>query len=62
MDIVFIDETFDINQTKNYNISIQAGLNGYSFSVIDPVRNKYILLKHIAFKGEMTTRLLEEKI
>jgi hypothetical protein len=38
MDIVFIDETFDINQTKNYHISIQAGLNGYSFSVLDPVQ------------------------
>jgi hypothetical protein len=62
MDIVLIDETFDINQTRNYNISIQASLNGYSFSVLDPLRNKYILLKHIPFPGEMSIELLEEKV
>ncbi len=63
MDIVFIDETFDLNQTRNYHISIQAGLSGYSFSVLDPVRNKYILLKHFVFRPEeMSPVLLEEKI
>ncbi len=62
MDIVFIDETFDLNQTKNYHISIQAGLSGYSFSILDPLRNKYILLKHYAFKGELTPLQLEEKV
>ena len=62
MDTVFIDETFDINQTKSYHISIQAGLNGYSFSVFDPLNNKYILLKHFAFKPTLTDAKLEEKI
>jgi hypothetical protein len=62
MDLVLIDETFDINQTSNYHISIQAGLSGYSFSILDPLRNKYILLKHIPFKGDVTYELLEEKM
>ena len=62
MDIVFIDETFDLNQTKSYHISIQAGLNGYTFSVLDPARSKYILLRHFAFRGTMTPSLLEDKI
>ena len=62
MDIVLIDETFDLNQTKNYHISIQAGLNGYSFSILDPQRNKYILLKHIPFLQEMSLSGLEEKV
>jgi hypothetical protein len=62
MDSVFIDETFDLNQSKNYYISIQAGLNGYSFSVLDPIRNKYVLLKHFPFPEELTVELLEEKI
>ncbi len=62
MDLVLIDETFDLNQTNNYHISIQAGLNGYSFSVLDPLRNKYILLKHIPFTGEMTVSLLEDRV
>jgi hypothetical protein len=62
MDIVLIDETFDLNQTKNYHISIQAGLNGYSFSILDPQRNKYILLKHIPFLQEISLSELEEKV
>jgi hypothetical protein len=62
MDIVLIDETFDLNQTKNYHISIQAGLNGYSFTILDPQRNKYILLKHISFLQEMNLSGLEETI
>jgi hypothetical protein len=62
MDSVFIDETFDLNQTNNYHISIQAGLNGYSFSVLDPLRNKYILLKHFIFPEGMTLQLLEDKM
>ncbi len=62
MDIVLIDETLDINQTKNYHISIQAGLNGYSFLILDPLRNKYILLKHIQFPDGMTPVMLEDKI
>ncbi len=62
MDALLIDETFDINQTRDYSISIQAGLNGYAFSVLDPLRNKYILLKHIAFDSGLTPRDIEEKI
>jgi hypothetical protein len=62
MDSVFIDETFDLNQTGNYHISIQAGLDGYSFSVLDPVRNKYILLKHFMFKDITDVNTLEDKV
>jgi hypothetical protein len=62
MDIVLIDETFDLNQTKNYHLSIQAGLNGYSFSVLDPLRNKYILLKLIPFSREIDIPMFEEKV
>ncbi len=62
MDTVFIDETFDLNLTTKYHLSIQAGLNGYSFSVLDPLRNKYILLKHFSFESGMTNSLLEEKV
>ncbi|MGF1586007.1 MAG: DUF3822 family protein [Bacteroidales bacterium] len=62
MDSVFIDETFDLNQTGNYHISIQAGLDGYSFSVLDPVRNKYILLKHYKLSEISDITLLEDKI
>ncbi len=45
-DFTFADETIDLNRSESYKLSIQAALNGFSFSLYDTVRNKYILLKH----------------
>ena len=42
--LFFVDETFDINNRKNYNISIQCSLDGFSFSVFDTLLNKFIVL------------------
>lgn len=42
-----VDSSFDLNKTSNYHISIQIGLDGFSFCVLDVFRNKYILLRHI---------------
>ncbi len=47
-----IDDSFDKNITTSYFLSIQASLNGLSFSVLDPVRNIYILFKYISFEKE----------
>lgn len=46
---IFIDETLDKNITHTYELSIQAGLNGLSFCVLDITRNKYITLAHQNF-------------
>jgi hypothetical protein len=51
-DIDVIDDSFDKNITTSYFLSIQVSLNGLSFSVLDPVRNIYILFKHISFEKE----------
>jgi len=48
--VAFVDETLDINLTQSYYLSIQANLNGLSFCILDPVRNKYIVLEHYNFK------------
>jgi len=40
--VAFVDETLDINLTQLYHLSIQSDLNGLSFCILDPVRNKYI--------------------
>jgi hypothetical protein len=40
------DETFDKNQSHNYHLSIQSGMNGLSFCLLDTVRNKYIGFHH----------------
>jgi len=39
------DETLDINSTENYDLSIQAGMDVLSYTVIDSVRSKYILFR-----------------
>lgn len=43
------DGSFDKNITNSYFLSIQVSLNGLSFCVLDPIRNLYILFKHIPF-------------
>ena len=52
-DFTFVDETFDINLTQSYFLSIQANLNGLSFCILDPVRNKYLTLVHKNFSKEL---------
>jgi hypothetical protein len=39
------DETLDINSTANYELSVQLGSDGFAFSILDTIRNKYILLR-----------------
>ncbi len=39
------DETLDINSTGNYELSVQMSFEGFSFSILDTIRNKYILLR-----------------
>lgn len=44
------DETFDVNQSHNYFLSMQSSLNGFSYVISDTVRNKCLLLKHYQSK------------
>lgn len=39
------DETLDINSTENYELSVQIGFDGLSYSVLDTLRNKFVLLR-----------------
>ncbi|MGV8137613.1 MAG: DUF3822 family protein [Mangrovibacterium sp.] len=41
-----VDESFDLNLTKEYILSIQVSLDGFSFSVLDSMRKKVICLFH----------------
>ena len=45
-EINFVDETFDIKLASEYHLSIQAGLDGFSFCILDINRKKYIALHH----------------
>lgn len=39
------DETLDINSTENYDLAVQAGPDGFSFSLLDTLRNKIVLIR-----------------
>jgi hypothetical protein len=39
------DETLDINSTENYELSVQISTDGFAFSILDTIRNKYVLLR-----------------
>lgn len=52
-DIRFLDETLDIHKSNSYHLSIQAGLDGFSFVILDPVRYKYLAIKHFSFTEEI---------
>ncbi len=43
--IELFDETLDINTTENYELAIQAGPDGFSFCLLDTLRNKFVLIR-----------------
>ena len=53
-DIRFLDETLNINKTPSYHLSIQAGLDGLTFSILDLSALKYIALKHYEITESFT--------
>lgn len=45
------DETLDINSTNNYEISIQLGLDGFSFCLLDNLRNRFVMFREYNLSG-----------
>ncbi len=54
------DETLDINSTENYELSVQAGPDGFSFSLFDTLRNKFVLIR--SFEPDENKYFNAEKI
>lgn len=48
------DETLDINSTENYELLIQASPDELTFSILDNIRNKFVLLR--SFEAEENTQ------
>ena len=57
-----LDETFDLNQSNTYHLSIQADLDGFLFALLDPDGLKYLGLKQYSFKDIKTDEQLYDKI
>lgn len=45
-EINWLDESFDIKHASDYHLSIQIGLDGFSFCIMDTLRNKYVAFQH----------------
>ena len=57
-----IDESFDLKRASDYHLSIQVGLDGFSFCTLDIHRKRYIVFRHIpiiAGKSQFLTRKVE---
>ena len=48
-EIGLIDDSFERIFSSRYHLSIQLGLDGFSFSILDPDQNKFLYLRHIPF-------------
>jgi hypothetical protein len=54
------DETLDINSTENYELSVQVSPDGFAFSLLDSIRNKFVLIR--AFEPEENKYFIADKI
>jgi len=54
------DETLDINSTENYELSVQVSPDGFAFSLLDTIRNKFVLIR--AFEPEENKYFNAEKV
>jgi len=61
-EFAYLDESLDINQTHSYHLSIQLGLNGLSFCILDTVTNKYVALRHYPLPPDSEDRPFTERI
>jgi len=61
-DLTIIDDSFDLNITSSYHISILAHSTGLSFAIMDTVRMKFLAFKHNTFGEALSGSLLYEKI
>jgi len=55
LQISLIDETFNGLNSEHYKLTIQFLPDGFSYTLLDNVRKKYVLLKHYQFKNNEKT-------
>ena len=58
----FIDKSFDYVNVDKYHLSLQVFLKGFSFSVLDRDRNKYVAIAHYQFNRVTSFRTLTKQI
>ncbi len=61
-DITIIDDSFDLNVTSSYHLSIIAHTRGFSFAVMDAVRMKFMVFKNNWFGDALKGDQFYDKI
>lgn len=61
-EISLVDETLNIHAKENYHLSIQVSPDGFSFTILNDINNKYILLKHFPVDPNLPKVVAYEKI
>ncbi len=60
--ISFVDKSFDSNNISHYHLSLQVFLEGFSFTVLDRARNKFIALHHEHYPKLTSYQVLTEAL
>lgn len=60
--IHFIDKSFDYVNVDKYHLSLQVFLKGFSFTVLDRERNKYVAIAHYQFNRMTSYRTIAKQI
>ena len=61
-DISLIDETFDLNLSSTYHLSIQVGRKSFTYCILDSINNKYNAIIHYYFGEDIPTDALIETV
>ena len=56
------DESLDINNTADYNLSIQLSLKEFTYSVLDKTRNKFLAFESYKLQDTYNSYKLSEKL
>jgi len=57
-----VDQSFDVNVTTSYFLSIRSSSDGLSFCVLDPVTNTYIAFAHIPFVDQSSDSIKTQEV
>lgn len=60
--VALFNETFSINNTNTYLLSLQVSPGSYSYCVLDTIRRRYVAVKHENFSKNVLDKSFSEKI
>jgi hypothetical protein len=58
--ISVVDESFDINASASYHLSLEVFNEGFSYAILDTLRNKYIALRSQPFDSKAGLPVTEQ--